>query len=157
MKFDRVKSDKMLKMARALAGPKKRQKRPRHTWTKGFAAGLEEALALGNSVSIQAKLDEVRQKLDYANVRRGAASRTGPLYKGPRYDTRHRYALVSDTYPIRYRDSPIRQKRAFREAWERRHRRKSPRGHRHLGIIFFSSLKTRCVSSSCAVRSPGSA
>lgn len=72
MALDWVKDEKMLRMARAFAGAgsNRRRKNPQHSWTRGYIAGLEEALALGDRASIQAKLDETIQKLADLKVRR---------------------------------------------------------------------------------------
>ena len=63
MRFDRIKGDKLLKMARAIAAQPKRRKNPQHSRTKGYIAGLEEALRLGSPQAIEATLNEAKARL----------------------------------------------------------------------------------------------
>lgn len=63
---DRIVGDKMLKMARAFAGNGKRRN-PKHSFRRGFIAGLELALMLDDDAAIAGRLAEEKAKLARSN------------------------------------------------------------------------------------------
>jgi len=66
VRTDQVTTDKMLRMAHAFANapaPKARRKNSRHTRTRGYIEGLEEALRLGSAEAIEQALKEARARL----------------------------------------------------------------------------------------------